>query len=238
MEIKDIFGISISSAALCFSIYATIYSNRKAKENKQRTVRELFTNILDKLVSLQLDTIKIKNEHQHDAKFIYDLNGLIRQKQGFLLEEATYLARQIPKLIQSYEYNTLATNHGDIGNKEEAEEFYKLAIDKSKHDRERGITTSSYAVLLFQTDRQPEARDTFKKSIDLITLNDDISKQIRGNIYRMWATSEFDFAQSTSLANNILIKAANEYSAINIDSVKKERLVSLAALHQIINASS
>lgn len=201
MENKDIITLSISVCAFALSAFATIYSFLKAVENRKRTIRDLLTNVLDKLITTQINTLDLLNKNEENKIFTLRADALAMQKVGFLLEQAIFLSKQIPNHIQIFELNTLACICQDLGRFQEAEEYAHIAINKSRTPLETALTKGAFASLLFLTARHDEGRKEYREAIALIQDRDNQSLKTRGNIFFNWAQCESDYAGSTENAH-------------------------------------
>lgn len=229
-KLKSAAPLMLSGLAFVLSLYATISTERRASDERQRTVRNQLTDVLARLTSLQLESAKLLHEAKGDALYTQGVNGWLNQQNGFLLDQASYLADQIPSLVTTYEFNTIAIASFGAGNVLAAEKYNLKAIEVAHSDLYKAQATRGYAVFLFSQRRFVEGREQFNKSVALLKGgSDNLSRQTNGFTYQTWAWNEQHLAMSSQDANNLYDKARAEYSGIDVEYLRTSLLQGLEA---------
>ena len=233
MQIKDKLAIGLSIAAFCISIYSTIAGELRSTEERRRTIRSQLTDVLGRLEALQLDAAKLQRDAKGDSEYLQQITGALQQEKGFFIDQAVFLADEIPNLTTSYELNTIAVANAENGNLMVAEKYYKRAIDVAPTDLYRSMAMRSYAAFLFYSPtRIDEGRELFRKAIETLKGEDNFIRGTNGFTYQMWAVHELRFAHSPEKANKYFDAAKQEYSAISADAARNAALWSLEAVRR------
>jgi hypothetical protein len=230
-KFKDKLALTLSSLAFALSLYATFTTERRASDDKRRTVRNQLTDVLARLTSLQLDNAKLMHEAKGDAMYTQSVSMALGQQNGFLLDQAFYLADQIPSLVTTYEFNSIAAASFGAGDVLSAEKYHLKAIEVAHSDLYRAQATRGYAVFLFSQRRFVEGRDQFNKSLTLLKGgSDNLSRETNGITYQTWAWNEQNLALSPQDANNLYDKARTEFNGIDVEFLRGSLLQSLEAV--------
>ena len=153
------------------------------------------------------------------------------QQNGFLLDQAFYLADQIPRLATTYEFNTIAGASFAAGNAMAAEKYNLKAIEVAHSEVYKAQATRSYAVFLFSQRRFVEGRAQFNKALALLKGgSDNLSRQTNGITYQTWAWNEQHLALSAQDANSLYDKARVEFSGIDVEFLRGSLLQGLEAV--------
>jgi tetratricopeptide (TPR) repeat protein len=225
VEIKDIITVSLSVLAFLLSGSATIISLIRSKYEKQRAIKKEITETLGRIVSTALDSAKIYRETaQSDPNYFQAVSSILNQQNTFLLNQATYLAEQVPTLMTAVEYNTIASATASAGDLIAADRYYRKAVDASPNAYFRALAMRSYANFLFSQHRFDEARILFTRSVGLVTGTGDFVHFTNGFTYQMWGWNELNQAHSQQHAEACFEIAASEFSAIDNETVRRDAL--------------
>ncbi len=228
MDTKDLISISLSILAFVLSGSATIISLVRARQEKQRAIKKEITETLGRIVATQLDNAKLYRETaQSDPAYFQAASSILNQQNTFLLNQATYLAEQVPTLITAIEYNTIASATANAGDLIAADRYYKKAVDVSPNVYFRSLAIRSYANFLFSQLRFDEARKNFKQSVGMFTGTGDFVHFTNGYTYQMWGWNELNLAHAKQQADVYFEIAANEFMAIENEAVKRDALMRL-----------
>lgn len=227
----DKLPLILSGLAFALSLYVTFRTERRASDEKRRTIRNQLTDVLARLTSLQLKNAKLMHEAKGDALYMQSVNIALGQQNGFLIDQAFYLADQIPSLVTTYEFNTIAAASFGAGNVLAAEKYNLKAIEVAHSELYKAQATRGYAVFLFSQRRFVEGRDQFNKALALIKGgSDNLSRQTNGITYQTWAWNEQHLALSPQDANNLYDKARTEFSGIDVEFLRGSLLQGLEAV--------
>ena len=231
METKDLISISLSSLAFLLSLAATIISLVRSSHERKRAIKKEITDTLGKIVSTSLDGVKLQRETaDKDPLYFQNVSGILNQQNAFLLKQVTYLTDQIPTLVNTIEYNTIATATAGAGDLMSAEKYYRKAIEVAPNNYYRSLAMRSYAAFLFPQRRFEEGRDYFKKSLSLLSVTDAMARYTNGFTYQMWAWNEMNNAGSPQLADKLFERAASEFNGIDNEAVRRTALSGLQAV--------
>lgn len=230
IEFKDIVSIMISVLALIISIVATINTEKKANTEKERTIRSQLTDVLSRIIALNLENAKLfKETASSDPAYYQNVSSILNQENSFLLHQAVYLTGQIPNLVSAFELNTIAVAHANAWDMLIAEQYHKKAIQFCHNDFNKSLATRSYANFLFTQRRFEEGREQFRQAIILLKGGDNLVRYTNGLTYQMWAISEMIYALSPHLAEDYFLNAKNEFSGIDNEYTKSNALKGLDA---------
>jgi tetratricopeptide (TPR) repeat protein len=204
-------------------------ARRKSIDEGQRTIRGQLTDVLGKLTALQLEAAKLQHEVKDDRDYLFYVNNVLGQQNGFLLDQAMYLSKQIPSLVTTYELNTIALANVNAGNLLQAEEFYVKAIEIAPSEIYEALSVRSYALFLYPQGRLQEGRQQFRRALDLIKGEDNHVRWQNGLTHQLWAVSELNFARSPERANEHFENARNEYASIDAEAIRNQAFASLDA---------
>lgn len=225
MDTKDIITISLSVLAFLLSGSATIISLIRSRYEKQRAIKREITETLGRIVATALESAKAYRETaQSDPNYFQAVSGILNQQNTFLLNQATYLAEQVPTLMTAVEYNTIASATASAGDLIGADRYYRKAIDAAPNGYFRALAMRSYASFLFSQQRFDEARGLFRKAIALLVGAGDFVRFTNGFTYQMWAWNEQNLARSPQQAEAYFEIAANEFNAIDNEAVRRDAL--------------
>ena len=228
MDTKDLISVSLSVLAFILSGSATIISIVRARQEKQRAIKREITETLGRIVSTALDSAKAYRETaQSDPAYFQAVSSILNQQNTFLLNQATYLAEQVPTLMTAVEYNTIASATASAGDLIAADRYYKKAVDVAPNGYFRALALRSYANFLFQQQRFDEARRLFKQSVALIAGTGDFVHFTNGFTYQMWGWNEANLAHAKAQADVYFEIAANEFMAIENVQVRSDSLMRL-----------
>jgi tetratricopeptide (TPR) repeat protein len=228
MDTKDLISVSLSVLAFILSGSATVISIIRARQEKQRAIKREITETLGRIVSTALDSAKAYRETaQSDPAYFQAVSSILNQQNTFLLNQATYLAEQVPTLMTAVEYNTIASATASAGDLIAADRYYRKAVDVAPNGYFKALALRSYATFLFPQQRFDEARRLFKQSVALIAGTGDFVHFTNGFTYQMWAWNEANVAHSKAQADVYFEIAANEFMAIENAQVRGDALMRL-----------
>jgi tetratricopeptide (TPR) repeat protein len=229
-DITDQASLILSALALMVSLVTTYRSEMRATEERDRAVRGQLTDVLERLMSSNLENAKLFREAgRSDPLYYQAASSALLQRNGFLLNQATYLSDRIPHLVSAVELNTIAFTSANAGNLAVAESYYVRAIGAAPSDFQRALAIRSYANFLFGMTRTQEARESFKKAIGLLKGRDTLTKQTNGFTYQQWALAERLAGTSADRVDALFDEARKEYAAIESEYLRAQALELLAA---------
>ncbi|MCC6612635.1 MAG: hypothetical protein IT320_04095 [Anaerolineae bacterium] len=233
MESSALLSNIISGVAVLLSFIALIVSQQSARHEQKRTLRSQLSDTLQRITDTQLENAKLFVEAANTNPIYYQTaSATLNQQQGFLLSLASYLAEEIPELVTSVEYNTLAYSLAWSGDVLTAEKYYRKAIDVSPDAYYRSLATRSYASFLFPQRRFEEARDQYREALTLVKGGDDRARSTNGYTYQMWAVNELMIANAERRAEELFDSARNEIVGIENRGMQNQMLQGLQAAYE------
>src|SRR5450432_1059654 len=190
MDYKDLASNGLALLALAFSSYATFKAERNSREERKRTIRGQLTDVLGKLTSLNIDGAKLAHEARGDKGYAELIGGALSQQNGFLLDQADFLSEQIPSLVTTYEFNTIALACVNAGDTIRAEKYHRRAVAVAPPGLYKSQATRSYASFLFGQGRAKEGREHFRLALKLMKGEDNLTRWTNGTTYQWWARCE------------------------------------------------
>jgi len=216
MQVENTAAVLISGMALLLSIVATVISIHRKKRESQRIIRSQLTDVLSRIVSTNLESIKLQHRKARKNPEYYNaIVGILSQQSASLLQQALYLIEQIPGLVASIEYGTIATANLNAGDIIQAENYYQKAIQVASNEYYRSLAIRNYGLFLFQHHRFEEARDQYRKSISCLKGSDNLIRYTNGTTYKFWAINELNFAKAPKRAEELFESARTEFNAID-----------------------
>ncbi|MEK7237044.1 MAG: hypothetical protein AAB242_10500 [Nitrospirota bacterium] len=228
-KLKDKIALWLSILAFALSSYATVAGERRAFDEKKRTIRSQLTDVLGKLSSLQVENARLMHDAKDDSLYQQAVNQALSQQNGFLLDQAFYLADQIPNLVTTYEFNTIAGASFNAGNVLATEKYHLKAIEAAHSELYKTQATRSYAAFLFSQKRLIEGREQFNKALSLLKDGGNLTRQTNGISYQMWAWNEKHLALAEQDAKILYDKARVEFSGIDVEFLRDSLLQKLDA---------
>jgi len=233
VDTKDVISISLSMLAFLLSASATIISIIRSRHDKQRAIKHEITDTLGRIVATALESAKIYREaRESDPAYFQMVSSILNQQNTFLLNQATYLAEQVPSLMTAVEYNTIASATANAGDLIAADRYYQKAIEVSPNDYYRSLALRSYGGFLFAQGRFEVARELFKKAIMLMPGTGNFVHFTNGFTYQMWGWNEANQAKQAKFAELVFERAANEFMQIDNEAVKRDAMMQLQAARQ------
>jgi len=230
METKDVVTVTISSLAFLLSFVATILALVRSSHEKQRAIKKEITELMGKLVATKLEGAKLYREHSgKDPAYFQAVSSILNQQNAFLINQATYLIDQVPRLVTAVEYNTIATATAETGDFVFADKYFHKAIDTSPPGYYRSLAIRSYAAHLFVQRRFAEGREAFRTSLSLLTGSSVEVRFTNGVTYQNWGWQELHNGRSPALAEPLFEKAADEFKGIENEMIRTNALNGLAA---------
>jgi hypothetical protein len=221
--------VLISLTAFLISNVSAVIAYRSAKRERQRSIRTQITDVLGRIVANQLahanlrfDTQVELQQQQHgqgggqaQLQKLQYLGSVYGQQSAFLLDQVKYLTDQVPELVTTVEYNTLAAVNADAGNWMEAEHYYVKAIQIARNTVQTALATNSYARFLFNSERPEEGRRKVAEAIAMMKGDNDVAQSTRGQCYQQWALCEMLTGAPPQRVEELFGYAAAEFSAMH-----------------------
>lgn len=229
LSLRDKIALVTSGLALILSAIAFVNSEIKGVSEKQRTIRSQLTDVLSRIIALNLENARTYRDAGKDPFYYQQVSGILNQQNAFLLQQAMYLSEQIPSLVSAVELNTIAAGNANAGDLVIAEKYYKRAIDSAGNDYYRSLATRSYAAFLFPQRRFEEGRDEFRKAVTLLKGGDNVIRLTNGVTYQMWGYSEMQSGASPQVVDDLFQKARTEFAGIDNQFLRDTSLQGLDA---------
>ncbi len=248
LKLSDRLSIFISTAALLISIFATVKGEMNGEKERERTVRSQLTDVLGRIEALSIDgtnlskendleRLKIENsesefeKNQARIKALYAQNvlSMISRQVSGLLDQATYLSDQIPQLVTTIEYNTIASAFSSSNQALKAEVYFKKAIDLAPDAFMKSGATRTYAMFMFPQGRIPEGRELFRQSLTYLKGQDNLVLYENGLTCQYWGMLEKNSGGNSDESNRQFQEAQNYFSRITVEPVKINLLNALEA---------
>lgn len=218
MVFKDKVALGISLIALALSIGSTVIGEQRASLEKERSIKAELSSTLSRVMSLSKENAVLLRDFMGDEEnqLYFELQSSnISQENTFLIQQAMYLANEIPDLVTPVELNTIASSNAQAGDLAMAEKYYVLAIEKSKDPYFLALAIRSYAAFLFPQRRFEEGRAQFKESLTKLSGGDNFVRGVNGFTYQMWASNELAIANNKTRAIELFKQAYNEFQGID-----------------------
>jgi tetratricopeptide (TPR) repeat protein len=208
---------------------ASIEQGTAAQFERRISLRSKLTDLLSKIIRAQLDNAKLLKDHANDPAYMQMVSSTLNQENAFLLSEATMLMEQIPDLVGTVEYNTVAYALANAGEADRGEKYYRKAISAATSPFEALAAQRSFAQFLFVRGRFDEARALLRNALDRLPKGDPFAHQVNGYTLQVWAWSEAFVARDPERANQLFEQAHAEFAAIDSPMIRDPLLNALAA---------
>ena len=238
METAQIISIAVSILAFLLSLVATTVSLVRKKFETNRAIRNELTDVLSELTKLSLEHEKLTSEKKNEPAYVQKISSIMNQRNAMLMQQAIFLVEQIPKIVGSVDYNTIAFAHANAGDLIIAERFYRKAIEASKENAYyKALAMRSFAHFLFAQRRFEEARGQYTDSISLLHGGDDLVRYTNGFTYQSWGWNEMNLANSPNRAIAAFESALNEFNGISNPILRQQYIDTLTVIMQPLKAS-
>lgn len=230
MILKDKIALGVSLLALFLSIGSTILGESRAVFDKERGLKSELSITLSRVMNLSKENAELIRDYLNDGEnqpFFQLQSSNISQENTFLIQQAMYLASEIPELVTPVELNTIAVSNAQAGDLPMAERYFLLAISKSKDSYFSALTIRSYANFLYPQRRFEEGRKLYKESLSKLSGGDNFVRGVNGSTYQMWAVNELSIANNRTRAIELFREARNEFSGIDNQQWKANMLRAL-----------
>lgn len=239
---KDKATLITSIIAIILSGISLISSTIGSNFEKQRTLRSQLTDVLSRIISVGVDHIKMEHEISlekfrlkkekipFDTMYIQNIKMIHGQENGFLLQQARYIAEQISELVTPVEFNTIALASANAGELEMAEIYFLKSIRASNTPYLKSSSIRGYAAYLFAQNRHSEARKKFNDSITCYAETHDLAYMTNGFTYQMWLNLENSIIPPNTrspLCDQLLENAKQQFSQIKNPVMRDQALQGL-----------
>lgn len=197
---------------------------------RRLAIRSELTDLLSRIMRAQLDNTKLLKEHATDPVYMQAVSSTLSQENAFLLSEARLLIDQIPELVGTVEYNTVAVALHNAFEPVSAEEYFRRSIEVARTPFERTSSQRSYAYFLFAQQRFDEGRALYEDAVGQAARGTSLAHQTDGYTLQSWAYNELTFAGDGARADELFARARAEYEAIGNPALRDQLLTGLAAM--------
>lgn len=211
---KERITVAISLIALGLSVFATVKGEFDASAERDRSMKIQLSDTLSRINQLGLRNAEALRDYADDPAYLQMVSGILNQENAFLLNQATYLANQIPALVSSVEYNTIAVAYANAGQMLQAERFHQLALSKPESPYLSSLARRSYAWFLFTQGRVEEGRQSFRQALAEIGGQGDLAHFTNVVTYQSWAEVEYNSGADPARVAGLLGDAERELAAI------------------------
>jgi tetratricopeptide (TPR) repeat protein len=211
---------------------ASIEQGTAAQFERRIALRGKLTELLSKIIRAQLDNAKLGKDHANDPAYVQMVSSTLNQENAFLLNEAIMLMEQIPDLVGTVEYNTVAYSLSNAGETDRSEKYYRRAISGATSPFEGLAAQRSFAQFLFAGGRLDEGRALYQNALSRLPDGDPFAHQTNGYTLQGWGWCEAFVAREPERANRLFDLAQQEYAAIKNPMARESLLNGLAAARQ------
>ena len=156
LDIRTIIAI----LAFILSIYAIINSNFQNKLENERNTRLQLTEVLNRLVQLDKESIKLQSDFNLKHKDKMRLFQSIDQENIFLAYQAEDLVMRIKNIVSRDDLNVIALAFARSGITSKAEQFFKYSMDKDYF--KKGI--KNFRLPIYSSREYEEAKEVKNRS--------------------------------------------------------------------------
>lgn len=223
-------AVVVTVAGLVLSIIALVISIRTARSERRHATRSQLNEVLRQMAAVMIERQKLQHENQNnDPGYVQRLSPAFDQQQSFLLQQARYLADQIPDLVGSVEWTALGYFNALGNDLIAAEGYYRRAAEVAPDPASRLASSGAFAWFLFTQRRFEEAREVYTRALTQRTGSDNFVRYQRGKAYLFWACNERDWASAPQRAVDAFEAVANEFRGIDIEALRLSALQELEA---------
>lgn len=210
--------IILSIMALLFSFGTTYVSNNRIARQETHGLKAELRTLLQRMATLPKDNFELNQKYLDDHQAISFIGSLINQENTILVNQAVEIAHKLPtEQITSIEYYSLANALQSAYRIDEAEEFFKLAIETATDFNSEIGAIRTYANLLFLKNKISEGRKMYEVALAIFTKYDDFDEFTKSSTHIItelsWATAEANVGMQNNI-NQHLIKAEEIVSSM------------------------
>jgi len=193
MDLDKVLAISLSTAALAFSLVSTLISLHRQDSDRERGIRQDLAKIIQELISAKAEELSLArsgNSVEHEYEYLQRWQALW-QRMDVLVRRAFHLIEKRPDLATDVEYAVLAQSFHLSRMWDRAEEAWKEAIRRAADKPDyRHINMRGYADFLFALNRKEQGRAIYREAISSLPANSDTAKHLIGYTYQLWMQLE------------------------------------------------
>ncbi|MEO1060262.1 MAG: hypothetical protein AAFZ07_02505 [Actinomycetota bacterium] len=206
---------------------ASVEQGSAEQFRRRLAIRSELTDRLSRIIQGQLDNARTIKEHADDAVYQQVVSSTLNTENAFLLNEAVLLVEQIPDLVGSVEYNTVAYALANTYDVTRAEEYYRRAIEVARTPSERAMAQRSFGTFLFVRGRHDEARAITEAALEQLDASDPMTAQTNGFTLQSWAWNEATMAGDGARARELFARARAELQRIPNPALRAQAVRSL-----------
>jgi tetratricopeptide (TPR) repeat protein len=222
--------------AFSFSIVSTYVTLRQKGYETQRALRIQLTDVLNKIVSLNVENAKLPPDGTLPPGTPPSIKALLNDQRRFLVRQATYIMHQIEPLVSSFEYLLIAATYDNIDDVYQATRYFEIAQQRAEDDINRGIITRSYARFLFNQGEHGRGREQYGEALKIFSGDSDRMKEYRGDTYLRWATLECEW-EFQKEAEALFEQAKLSFASKSSPAMRKRSVARLEKHREQLNYS-
>jgi tetratricopeptide (TPR) repeat protein len=160
--------IIVAVVALLFSFSTTYVAYKKAEIEEIKNSRIELRGLLQRLSELPIEHLDYSAKYAQDSGRIQSIAGLLTQELSILSEQASEIARKLPRgYISAAEYYGLASGAANSYDFDNALMFYSKAASMTNNLNVAGASLRGAAQLLFTQNNVKEGRKKYREAIEL-----------------------------------------------------------------------
>jgi len=224
---KDIFTISIASAALLLTLWNTWKSRLDRRQDGLRVVRSQLTDTLQNISETRAARKEVNNA-PGDTEEVWlkkrSTRGTLHDRLRFLCHQAMFLSRQIPEQVASIEYALVGMAYEDFGEHTSAEEAHRMAVRSAKSPKERAFALRALGRVQFELEQPNDGRAEYASAVHVLEQEstNDLRQQLVETLLR-WAESESSLGEQARVPN-LLAKVVEVAQTITHPGRKQDAL--------------
>ena len=218
----DILTLVVSALAFVISLIAFVISLRQKKKEELRDLRKYLSETMNELakVNVLFSQILVDTKDSINNEVI-SLRRSLNGQRRTLLAQADLLVKQNMIVATEIDLNLLANGFNAIGNYPEADNYWKLTIERFNDVIIKHMNMRGYAGFLFTQGNIEIGRSKYKEALELRMPDTENVKRTIADTYIMWARNERDFGFIQEV-NRVVAFAKNSCDRISHRTMKAD----------------
>ena len=215
---KEKITVVLSIVAVVISFASATVSIQQNQSSNDRAARDQLTATVTELIKLNAANGRLLNtpRDEKDSSFFQELSTNA-QMAASITRQSVFLVGERPDIVTDVDYAAIAQGLMIVGDIVLADQYMRIATEKSPSDFYKTVNLRGYANFLFGQGKHELGREMYQDALDLFNNDTDFNKQTNAYTYQMWMVSEGfngfiqdaekQYQRASSIANSISLES-------------------------------
>jgi tetratricopeptide (TPR) repeat protein len=228
VSLKDSTPLVASLLALIFSFI----SYRQKSSDSKIVLRKQLLDTLKEIADLNIKEATFRDSLKKE-EYPKNYVGLLNDQRRYLVRGAAWIADRLGGMVNPFDKVMIAGTFGNMEYPDEAERFFKSAVNMKQSPVELGITLRNYGRFLLRVGRREEGMKMYSRAVDSIPGNTERGLFYRGDTFLRLADDQVETSEGPDAVFDTLEHAKLAFSSITNPS---RRLNELARVEEKFKA--